>query len=85
MRNHHISTCLLYSYYPNGTMPKGKRVYMLLKMVLLRVYDYLDALEQRGGGRGALRRISESPGERTPYCWFKVRMFSASLQHRRNF
>ena len=56
-------------------MPKGKRLCALLKTVLLRVYDYFDALEQRGGGRGALRRTTEATGEPTQYCSFVVRMF----------
>ena len=54
--------------YLSPKMPKGKRVCAQTKNVLLRVYDYFDNLEQRGGGRGALYRTSEATGELTSYC-----------------
>ena len=45
----------------NTKMPEGKRVCTRMKAVLLiRMYDYFDSLEQHGGGRGELSRPLEA-------------------------
>ena len=59
-------------------MPKEKQLYAQIKTVHFRVYEYFHNLEECGGGRGALIRISKATGERTSYCCVLVGTFTVS-------